>query len=326
MKSSPSEYQFVFCGHENLANGKYTQDYIDEMSAQSNRYWTNQARQMTSVISQGQVEKPEWFREQERSARRFVDSLGLVAARGTQITIVDPRTTKIAKAAFPWDEPNFKAKAMHWPRNGILIRNTIVDLAEAKTEPEAVGKILAHELVHAAEYCDTNYYQQYHKKSKKWRAHHRSGFSTKRADETERGMFYDEAVAEYVAGLYTRRLDDPQSELVSIDDEPSSDLPAHYTDYVVSLGNPPVAGPDGYSIEMLAWGAEQKGVCSRDDFIAAALGTYSLDKTVRLASYRHFARAIDAVQPGLYPHLRDLKYGRESWREAQKTVYEALQS
>jgi len=325
MRAKPFEVEFVFSGQQHYSRPEeLTQERILEEQVASNREWTARAKDRISTISQGRVEKPSWFKEQESNARSFVSSLGLVGAKGTQITVVNPHTPEINKAAFSMDSDDRIAKGMNWQHEGIMIRDLVLDEASKMEKPEITGKIMAHELVHSAEFYDNKFYNRFDKQTRKWRRDFRQGFQTKSKNTANRGMFYAEAVAEYVGGLYVRRGQDSDCELVSVDMPLADTLPEHYADYEVDFGVPAIAGPDGYAMELLAWGVEQKGIIDRDSFIRSALGTYSLDAAVRLPSYRQFASSIDGLEKGLYVHLRDLEYGHESWQAAQAKVHSVV--
>lgn len=155
-----------------------------------------------------------------------------------------------------------------------------------------------------------------------WRRTYRRSFT--QWDEGEsRGEFFSEGIAEYAAGLYVRRLDDPMSNLVSIGDEtPSLALPDHYRQYNVVPEQD--EGADAYALEVLAWGAEQAEMMPKDEFIRAALGAYSPDLVARLAAFRTVARVTNAMRPGLYRELRDLPHVPGNWQHGLEAVHEAV--
>jgi hypothetical protein len=82
------------------------------------------------------------------------------------------------------------------------------------------------------------------------------------------------------------------------------------------------SGPDGYAMELIAWGLEKKGVMSSAEFVN--LGIQTRAQETQTVALRGIARAVNAVEPGLYRSLRELQYGREAWQQGLQQVYAAI--
>lgn len=180
----------------------------------------------------------------------------------------------------------------------------------------ALGAVLAHELAHASRPEEVLGLSLYPDKNSKWIR--RTGFNILLPDGSVAGKFYEEAFAEFCAGLWVRRSVDPQSALVSVgrSEVPSRLMPDHYPK------NTSVAGPDGYCIELLAYGVEKRGIAPAGVFIEAFFA--SRNSETRTAALRTIAQCIDRIQPGLYRELRRLTYSRENWSHALQQVHDAV--
>ncbi len=317
-------YRPVLCDtHGNSVRNGIDKKQHAKDTAELNASFDEHAREGWQLIKENEVEKPLWFRNQERQARKLVRSLGLVAAKRTSITIVDTENPDVVEKLFPWDKDGIYTQAVYDRPYGIYIRKPVVEMARTQAMPRAIGKTLAHELTHSAEYLGRNYYQQYDYDTNEWITHQRQGFNTDVRD-IRRGAFYSEGVAEFVAGLYARGYDRTKDALVSITDTPTAELPVQYREHNVDTGVPICVGPDAYALEVLAWGAEQKGIAPKDALIRSALATYSLKDSVRLEGFRSFARTINALRPGLYTDLRDLQLGHDAWQHGLDMALDAV--
>lgn len=180
----------------------------------------------------------------------------------------------------------------------------------------ALRAIFVHECIHATKPRGSFGLSNFPKGSTRWIQ--RGGFQVLNTSGDVYGGFYEEGFAEYIAGLYTRRENDPTASMISVptDELPPIELPSHYR------SEAKVAGFDGYAIELLAYGLERKGIAGADTLINAFIA--SRHKETEASSLRTIARLIDQVKPGLYTELQKLKYGREEWQHGLSLVYEAV--
>lgn len=326
MRVQSSELQLVFCDDrgDQIDQGILTAAEVQQRTARLNTHLTKQALLHFAPIRDNRVEKPAWFREQECSARDFVQKLGLSAAKGTQITVVDASSPEVAKQLFTWDSSTMYTQAYYCYPYGVVVRGAMLELAQQAAQPQAIAKLLVHELVHAAEQFGPKYYQYYNKQSQTWETRFRQGFITQDDRTVDRGAFFSEAFAEYAAGLYTRRLEQPDCGLIDTTIPPSPELPSHYLQHNVDTGTPCNEGPDAYALEVIACHLERESIMGAEDFIRSALGAYSLDATTRLAGLRILAHGVNRVQSGLYSQLRDLPHESDAWQRGLELVLGAL--
>ncbi|MFI5212681.1 MAG: hypothetical protein ACHQTE_01845 [Candidatus Saccharimonadales bacterium] len=230
---NPSDIQLIFRddGGDQVQQGKLSAEEVQQRTDKANARYTRNAFMEFATIRDNRVEKPAWFAREEQAARKFVyQGLGLTAAKGTQITVLDSEASEATQALFQWDIPG-KAYAHGFqnPFYGVVIRQAMLDMAEEQSVPCAMGKLLVHELVHAAEPESPEFYQVYNAKKNEWGADFRQGFMTRAPENFERGAFFSEAAAEFAAGLYVRRLDDLTCSLVPTEHAITPTLPEHYT-------------------------------------------------------------------------------------------------
>lgn len=323
--TNQANFDIYFCdekGSLERPNG-IAPEKINKWRKSGNSAWTKNVRAEVALLQKYVVEKPDWLISAERSARRFVRGLGLEACRGAQVTLVDVTNPDDVKKIFPYDNDVTSTDAQNSYYYGILLRQDRTRLAYAHKGRVAVGRTIVHELTHAAEWQSPTVLNFYDSEADTWVMASRQG-QMLNLGGTSYGQFFSEGVAEFNAGLFTRRQQHPNCPIVSITDCPTLELPAYYSDYRPDKGVPYVVGPDGYGVELLAWGMQEKGVTSAEDFISKAHATYSQDPSVRLDGLRRFATHVDAIRPGLYRDLRNLEYGHQAWQEGLRMIHEAV--
>lgn len=293
-----------------------------------NQAWNKSARTQLARVMEFAVPKPPWFLTAETRARQFVRGLGLLAAKGQQVILAEVDGLEQSRQIFGHDSEMYTTDAQCDKYFGVVMRYSLAKQAQQQGKSLVISAILAHELVHSAEYVEKSIAQIYDPVVGDWSISQRAGFhigeKTASGQVIQKGAFFDEGVAEYAAGLLFRRAKDPACNLVSFDELPTAELPNHYLEIQLDKGTPYAAGPDAYAMELLAWGAQKKGVIAADDFIGALLASHSQDKSTRLKAFRTVASSTDAVKPGLYPYLRDLAYTRENWQNGLTAVYDAV--
>jgi hypothetical protein len=147
-------------------------------------------------------------------------------------------------------------------------------------------------------------------------ARYRLGWALK--GKHNKGSFLEEGTCEWLADWGKRCLDKPLSPTIAIAGKPSPDLPERYQplyDYGVS-------GPDGYAVELLAWGTERKRILDRGAFVTNLLDMRRPE--TKAVALRENIQAIEELQLGLYPKLRNLEYSRTNWQLGYRLVYEAV--
>ena len=326
MRAKPFEISYVLCDRERLTSDADNQLRAEELTRRMRQERNINTRAEISRLSKGRQEKSTWFREQERSARSFVRRLGLTATKGVQISIID--TSKVTRAALTSGESRplvDLSMASYMPGIGIIVKKSTVDVAVERQKPDAIGTILVHELAHASEPASGVCYLQNTPDSSEARMYYREGFMANRQDGTDTGIFFSEAMANFTEGLYNGRCEQTSNTGYHAN-EPEVDVPPQYVVpwVLVDDSGKPANGPNGHVIELLAWGVENYGIGTSNEFIATAYDTYSEDAEVRLAGHRKFATMIDAIAPGLYPYLRDTEYTKESFTQAHQTVYDIV--
>jgi len=299
----------------------YTESDIAAWRAEHLQDWSASARLRTAAAQVYAVKKPEWFRSAERSARRFVRGLGLEGCRGAQVTLVDIHSTEQAASVFSYESDDISPDAETNYFNGTVVRLDRIS-ALRDVSKLAVGSLLVHELTHAAEWLNPVIYLGNADKNGELLIRASRMGHTVITDSIPQGLFFAEGIAEFNAGLYVRKQQDRNSPLISIAGRPSIELPDHY------FQNPArdfhVSGRDGYSIELLAWGVENKQITSSENFINTTYASYSPNPSERLRGFRGFATYVDSIRRGLYTDLRALSYGQEDWEQGYQMVHEAV--
>jgi hypothetical protein len=317
------DLDIVYCnGGAPIAFNEEEQKKFDAWTSELNQSWADEARQEAEVVYRYAQEKPAWFRSAERSARNFVQGLGLTAAKGTRIILTDIPGGELNQRVFNTDdeEKNLSADALYNQRIGIIVKAERAAAAYDMWGKIAIGKLLVHELTHSAEQHGPVHYSW---NGEGWDMDFRQGLMT--GDGTTMfGNFFIEAIPEFNAGLYVRRQLDPSCPLAPDTHLPAGSLPYHFTAYNPPKAQRRLAGPEGYAIELLAKAADRPGMVGAGTFLRSAFDTYSTHAPTRLAGLRAFARNIDSVEPGLYPRLRALTYGYDQFREGLQMVDSAV--
>lgn len=295
-----------------------------EWTKHLNREWRKSAQDEVARLRANQVEKPTWFVSAERSARGFIAGLGLTAAKGCHVSLVDIVSSEQENAVSMNQDPQLRWDAYHSRHYGIVFRKEAAMASYEKWGKLGIGKLLAHELTHAAQGVSPVVY--YNWNGDGWDSLYRQGLSLN-ACEQEYGRFFTEGIPEFNAGLYVRRMLHGRNTPLIPQDSLSNgkQLPEHFRNYNVPKQQITLAGPDGYSIELLAAGAEKMGIVPASTFMQSAYDTYSPDAHTRLLGHRNFARTLDAIRPGLYKELRDLQHGLADWQVGLAAVRSAVE-
>jgi hypothetical protein len=262
------------------------------------------------IIDTLAVEKPEWFVSAELEARKFLASLGFDS--NTEIYLLkegeamdalglrEPQTTVAETGAF----------VPH-----ILVRNSRIETCREAQGEEGVASVLVHELAHAT--VDTVDAVGVELTREDLSLHLRSGWIVTH-NGSNVGEFPEEAFGTFVGAWYRRSRENPLAPCIGITHEPERELP----DYLQPFDPSMISGPDGYAFELLAWGAEQRGIMSSSDFVAMLLETRRPE--TRIVALRAFAQTVERIEPGLYTALQKLHYSKQSWLEGCDRVYEAV--
>ncbi len=291
-------------------------DYDPEFEAlqeEPKEMWqTNQ-----SILEELGVKKPEWFVRSEASARLFLGSLGLEEVGEVYLLEEGERLDEIGLR-----EPKSTVGIVDNFLGHTMMRMVKAEEWQDRFGEVAVTSALVHEFMHGATpktssaYCRKNSEGDID-------FSFRSGFDVA-TPKGDRGLFNEEGMAEFMGGWYRRCAVDPLASVVSIVDFPSPDLPAHYQriDRTGKVDTSMVEGPDGYAMELLAWGLDRRGIMTREAFVITMLETRRPD--TQLAALRSFAENVNVLRPGLYRDLRDLEYSKENWREGCRQVYDVV--
>lgn len=265
-----------------------------------------------------EVEKPDRFMAMEDDARLFLEREGFydlppvfLLAEGPELEDLNFGTTLPEFATT--SELNYYAAVRQKKLEEVMRDDGLVKAAS----------IIVHELAHTTlrrislsfrgEQNDSNPEQRI-----------KSGFVY--ADhEKLRGMFLEEGFASYMAGQYVRSKSNSYVPPTSIEGAPRPYVPDYYRVSDSGLENFPentIMGPDGYALEMLMWGVEQKGVMDAVTFRGDLLASrFSASQTFTM---RNIIGAINEVKPGLYERLSRLHHSQEAWRDGCAVVYEAV--
>jgi hypothetical protein len=277
------------------------------------RYLDSHYEDHIASIENFEMNKPGWLREAEVDARRFMGSL----AFDDLPPIVLLRSNSIYQ--FDSSPPAGETLAIWDAELGvILLGHSGLKKMYGKHGSVGVGATLAHELGHAT--VPSIDRVGVHLRTRDPRqAEYVYGWGWHVGTDTNpKGRFFEEAFAEFLAGWYARirQTGGSPSPLISFQGKPDRHLPEHYQ-YTVS--DDPIAGPDGYTLELLAYGLRKRHILSVDDFVCTMFETRRSETS--LQARRTFAQAVDQLSPGLYPYLRNLAYSRENWQEACDVVY-----
>lgn len=299
-----------------------------EWQESTNRLWNEGRQETVAELNRYTIEKPEWFRSAERSARRFVRNIGLTAARGAQISLLQVDNPDVEMNIFGAPHVKRLVDAYHLPYLGIVVRNAYAELAHNQKGKLAIGQLLVHELVHTAESQSKTITCRYDEKTKQWNMIYRQGFtliSGSKKSKHQRGEFFTEGIAEYVSGLYIRSMVNQEKTYFDEEAVKSNRVPAHYTSFRPKKDYLYISGPDGFAFEVMAATLQKRGIVSADIFVQALLATHSEDYEKSLQGYRDVARYTNQIKPGLYTELQKLTYSRRSWRRGLNLVIDAAQ-
>lgn len=301
----------------------------EEINMRYNAQLDKLRREDVRLARSYQTEKPDWFLRNERRARRFVQSLGLEAAKGTQVTCIAPRTPKEFDAVMGEGFYEEGVLAIYSVGMGVLVPLSHAEECVAQADGEAaLTSTIAHELVHAAEFIEPRMSEvRADSANGTWLGYNsRHGLTIDKLN-TYLGSFFQEGICNVVGGLYIRRLANHASELCSIDDEPCPDRPVFYTRGLPERPSekPYALGFDGYALEMLSWKASKLGItATKNTLLEDMLASHSTDSAVRLAAFRSIPRIINDLEPGLYRSLQQLQRDRFVWRNAMQSVYDIV--
>jgi hypothetical protein len=258
------------------------------------------------------IPKPDWFFRAEAQARRFIKSIGFEGLK--PFCLLDEQDEVLQDVGFD-DEITVALAIPLYDR--IFIRARKLEEMRAARGPLKLAAILVHELAH-----DTtgriNQMALFTKDDpEELSSSFRSGFAICPADGPARGMFLEEGFAHFVSGWFIRSQGD-YSRVVDVVEPLTITVPDHLEPGKEGM----TAGPDGYAIELLAWGAEQKSLMAASDFIATLLDSRRRD--TQTGALRTIARIINQIRPDLYTDLQKLEYGRESWEKGLQLVFDAV--
>ncbi len=302
----------------------HTQSDPAELSRRFNRYTDIERREEIEKLKQYHVsDKPDWFLRSEQAARRFVRGMGMTAAKGTAIYLLNPYTPEEHVDIF--GSENYVA--CHSPGIGVLAPILTMESYYEVGGTVGVASTLVHELIHSAEHTDTAVAHYYDSESREYLGlDSRQGLIQNLRGE-HRGSFLQEGLANVMAGLYVRKSTDPSAELCSIEESPPADRPAFYLEGLAAKSNGEEygAGYDAHCLDMISWKAWKIGkTVTKNAFLEVMLDTHSPDNAVRLKALRSIPQAMNAVDPLLYPVLRQVDYDVKQWREAMEVTYRSV--
>lgn len=321
-------FRYFSNGRECYLGEEYAADVI-EWQKSSNDQWNESRRQEVAELSQYTNEKPDWFRSAERSARGFVKGIGLTAAKGAQVSLLQIDDPEVEMRVFGAPHVKKLVDAYHIPHLGIVVRKAYAELAYSGKGKLALGQLLVHELVHTAESRSKTITYSHDGETKKWDMLYRQGFTLSSASKKSkgyRGTFFTEGIAEYVSGLYIRSKTGQGDTYFDEQAVKSNRVPKHYTSFRPDKDYPYISGPDGFAIEIMAATVQERGIASAETYIQALLATHSPDYQTSLRGFRDFARYTESLRPGLYVELQKLQYSGRSWRRGLNLVIDAAKS
>ncbi len=302
----------------------HTQSDPAVLSRKFNRHTDGERRDEIEKLKQYHVsQKPDWFLRSERAARRFVRDMGITAAKGTAIYLLNPYTPEEYVDVF--GSENYVA--CHTPGIGVLAPILTMELYYETGGTVGVASTLVHELMHSAEQDVQTVAHFYdHASRENLGLNSRQGLIQNLRGE-HRGTFLQEGLANVMAGLYVRRTFDPSAELSSIEEMPSAERPSFYLEGLSSKSNGEEygAGYDAHCLDMISWKAWKIGrMATKSAFLEVMLDTHSPDDAVRLQALRSMPQVMNAVDPFLYPMLRRVDYDVKQWREAMEVTYQSV--
>lgn len=256
------------------------------------------------------IEKPAWFTEAEADARDFIGTLGFEPRHPIHLL---GEHKDISEAGF--DDELMIAVANPFD-NCIFVRAKRMEMVSDRGGETLVASYLVHELAHvAAERIGLIAFKQ---RGEEMKASFRTGFITTAGDELTRGTFFEEGFAHFLAGWYRRARDSDYQSVVDVADNPPLVVPSHLQPPDPAM----TAGPDGYAMELLAWGAQRRSLMSGSGFVSIMLETRRSE--TQTDALRAFAQTIEAIRPGLYGELSQLQYGKAAWQIGLQAVHRAI--
>jgi hypothetical protein len=273
------------------------------------RYLDKYYREQLALIEDLEVEKPKWFRQAEADARLFMSTFAFNNLAPIVLFAHDDGNRLFGAEGPP------STIAIQEP-HAIMVKREAMGRVHRRYGLSRVGHILVHELAHATAPLPERV--GVHVLGPRKRAFVFGSGWLVGEENHPKGSFFEEGFAEYAGGLYTRYRegDGEPIPLVSFKGAPSKELPPHYE---FSISKEPIGGPDGYAMELLAWGLEKNHILSANNFVSVLLETRRAETAA--GARREFIQAMEKFHPGLYKLLRDLPYNRENWQKALNLVH-----
>jgi hypothetical protein len=318
METLRPDISFDFYDENGVPTGRDYHPSFNEIAGSGSNSEISEAYELDDkVIKKLAVEKPEWFKSCEVDARKFLSEFDLDVSCPVYL-LKEGRLLR----QIDIDDPAVVASYDSFT-NRVYVRKKRIDEWRDRYGTDFATSGLVHEMAHGTALPVTNFaVHKFGNGDEDVTVNFRSGWSTN-SRQGELGTFYEEAFAKYVAGLYRRRCIDPGASLVSICGNPNLELPPHFNYECSNNGERRMtAGPDGYAIELLAYGVEQKGIMRASDFIRNMFAGRNRDTETE--ALRVHAWAIEQLEPGLYVYLRGLEYSSENWLEGLRRVHDIV--
>lgn len=255
------------------------------------------------------IDHPNWFAEADNSARAFMGSLGFTCLR---VMVLYPENEELLEE-YSLTGSTIAIADPFLPY--LAVRHKKAEALYQVGGQEMVGALIVHELSHDTTSTLDRIVVRDKGDGAQWV--YRTGLATVDTRNNVRGDFLEEGFAHYLFGWYRRSLRaDYTMRVLGIAGMPEPVVPDYYLSSVAKT-----AGPDGYAIELLAWGLEQHGHMSANDFIGTLLDSRRLE--TRTVALRAIAQAINKLQPGLYMALSRLTYSVDDWNRGLGMVHDA---
>lgn len=254
------------------------------------------------------VRKPDWFRHAEQDARAFIGSLALDNTAPIVLLKESDRLGEIGMY-----EPYSTIAHCNNYEPLIFVRRQAARSVDRYDE-HLLGSVLVHELMHSTAPAGTHVLRK--RPDGSILEDHRAGLLTEHAGKPL-GLFFEEGLAEFTAGWYRRAKAEGLVPTVDIgiNEIPAATLPDHYS----YRGMLAISGPDGYAIELMAWGMQRRHILRHaSDLVGMMLETRH--PQTQTQALREFAQTVEQLEPGLYIHLRNLEYSAENWYEACRGI------
>jgi hypothetical protein len=261
------------------------------------------------------VKKPKWFEESEFIARRFLrQAAGITSWAPSYLLKEDPMLDDIGLR-----EPPTTVAASDPFVGHIMVRYEKMRRHFDRTGLYGVAGTMVHERWHAETPLKSIDLQK--SRDGDIIASGRSGLATIGNSDIQ-GMFFEEGGGVLLQAMCMRK--QRTLSLAVSNEAPPYELPYPYTR--ISQSEPEdelrIAGPDGYAMELLALGAEQRGITTAHDFVRVLIASRQL--SLQPQALKRLPIIINAIRPGLYRQLRMLQYGHEDWQKGLQLVHEAV--